>query len=188
MINYKITKTQKLDNEFFKVFGRFYNTDNTRYRNFKYITKNKNDFSSLNLIKDYDNNEDFYNFCNNSLKDYYSNVHNNTKDFEIKNIRTTLIKEGGFGWKFYSVKGWLVNYKLKKKKSFSFVINYDFNDICEDLEKENFTKKEEKEYKDFLISSMFDYIKDFEDTKYFYEICNNTIENYNNNIYNKILI
>ena len=188
MIDYKITKTQKLDNEFFKVFGRFYNNDNTRYRNFKYITKNKNDFSSLNLIKDYDNNEDFYNFCSNSLKDYYSNVHNNTKDFEIKNIRTTLIKEGAFGWKFYSVKGWLVNYKLKKKKSFSFVINYDFNDICEDLQKDNFTKKEEKEYKDFLISSMFDYIKDFEDTKYFYEICNNTIENYNNNIYDKILI
>lgn len=182
MVNYKITKTQKLNNNYYKIFGKMYNADKTYYKNFKYITQNKNDYDCLNLINSFDDCTQFYDFCRQSIKDYNKTFEHNNNDFEIEGIKTKLIKEGYCGLKYFLVTGTIINYKLNKLKRFKFVINYDDDDICNYLEKENYNNKEEKEYKDFLISSMFNFINNFNDTKTFAMMCNDSIENYNNTL------
>lgn len=79
---------------------------------------------------------------------------------------------------------WLVSGKIYNddktfSKKFRLVIWYDLQDIQEYFDKDYATEKDKKLYLDELIYSYTDTIKDYKDTKEFYDLCNETINNYN---------
>ena len=81
---------------------------------------------------------------------------------------------------YYIVYGKIINDDKTKYKKFKFVAWYDVFDLQEYYENENkITKQMEKAYRDDLICSYTDYIKSYDDTKAFYELCKDTINNYN---------
>ena len=82
---------------------------------------------------------------------------------------------------YYLVYGRIINENRTKYKKFRFVLFYDVFDLQEYWETDKITKDMEKEYRDVLIFNMVSTIKSYDDTKYFYELCNNTIKDYNKN-------
>lgn len=80
---------------------------------------------------------------------------------------------------YYLVYGRIINESKTKYKKFKFVLFYDVFDLQEYWEDVVITKDMEKEYRDALIFNMVDTIKSYDDTKDFYELCNNTIKDYN---------
>ena len=80
---------------------------------------------------------------------------------------------------YYLVHGRIINENKTKYKKFRFVLFYDVFELQEYFETVVITKDMEKEYRDYLIFNMVDTIKSYDDTKYFYELCNDTIKNYN---------
>ena len=85
---------------------------------------------------------------------------------------------------YYLVHGRIINENRTKYKKFRFVLFYDVFDLQEywendDNENIKITKDMEKEYRDVLIFNMVSTIKSYDDTKDFYELCNDTIKDYN---------
>lgn len=80
---------------------------------------------------------------------------------------------------YYLVYGRIINKDKTKYKKFRFVLFYDVFDLQEYWEDDVITKDMEKEYRDVLIFNTVDTIKSYDDTIDFYELCNNTIKNYN---------
>ena len=80
---------------------------------------------------------------------------------------------------YYLVYGRIINKDRTKYKKFRFVLFYDIFDLQEYWDDVVITKDMEKEYRNELIFSMVDTIKSYDDTIDFYELCNNTIKNYN---------
>lgn len=82
---------------------------------------------------------------------------------------------------YYLVNGRIINDNKTKYKKFKFVLFYDIFDLQDYYETENkITKQMEKEFRDDLIFGYTQYIKSYDDTKDFYNLCNDTIINYNN--------
>lgn len=79
----------------------------------------------------------------------------------------------------YLVHGKIYNADNTRYRPFRFIINYEPNDICDFYEQETYTKQDERNYQDELIFSITNYINDYNDTKTFYEICNNSITTHN---------
>jgi hypothetical protein len=108
-------------------------------------------------------------------------------DYEVKITKTSKLLEVNNDMVhnfYYLVHGRIINENKTKYKKFRFVLFYDVFDLqeyWEDDDNENvvITKDMEKQYRDDLIFSMVDTIKSYNDTKDFYELCNDTIENYN---------
>ena len=80
---------------------------------------------------------------------------------------------------YYLVHGRIINENKTKYKKFRFVLFYDVFDLQEYWENDKITKDMEKEYRDVLIFNMVSTIKSYDDTKDFYELCNDTIKDYN---------
>ena len=80
---------------------------------------------------------------------------------------------------YYLVYGRIINESKTKYKKFKFVLFYDVFDLQEYWEDLVITKDMEKEYRDALIFNMVDTIKSYDDTIDFYELCDNTIKDYN---------
>ena len=108
-------------------------------------------------------------------------------DYEVKITKTSKLLEVNNDMVhnfYYLVYGRIINESKTKYKKFKFVLFYDvfdLQDYWQDDDNENvvITKDMEKQYRDDLIFSMVDTIKSYNDTKDFYELCNDTIENYN---------
>ena len=108
-------------------------------------------------------------------------------DYDVKITKTSKLLEVNNDMVhnfYYLVNGRIINESKTKYKKFRFVLFYDVFDLQEywendDGENVKITKEMEKEYRDNLIFSMVDTIKSYDDTKLFYELCNDTIKNYN---------
>jgi hypothetical protein len=87
---------------------------------------------------------------------------------------------------YWEVRGQIINDQRTRYRKFCFVVHYDYEDIAEWFEPENdecpaITKKMHREYLDELIYGSFtSYINSYDDCKLFGELCNESIERYNN--------
>ena len=103
-------------------------------------------------------------------------------DYEVKITKTSKLLEVNNDMVhnfYYLVYGRIINESKTKYKKFKFVLFYDVFDLQEYWEDVVITKDMEKEYRDALIFNTVDTIKSYDDTKDFYELCNNTIKDYN---------
>ena len=108
-------------------------------------------------------------------------------DYDIKITKTSKLLEVNNDMVhnfYYLVNGRIINESKTKYKKFRFVLFYDIFDIQEYYTDDNgncikITKELEKEYRNELIYGMTSIIKSYDDTKDFYNMCNDTIENYN---------
>jgi len=108
-------------------------------------------------------------------------------DYEVKITKTSKLLEVNNDMVhnfYYLVNGRIINESKTKYKKFRFVLFYDvfdLQDYWQDDDNENvvITKDMEKQYRNDLIFSMVDTIKSYNDTKDFYDLCNDTIKNYN---------
>ena len=103
-------------------------------------------------------------------------------DYEVKITKTSKLLEVNNDMVhnfYYLVHGRIINENRTKYKKFRFVLFYDVFDLQEYWENDKITKDMEKEYRDVLIFNMVSTIKSYDDTKDFYELCNDTIKDYN---------
>ena len=108
-------------------------------------------------------------------------------DYEVKITKTSKLLEVNNDMVhnfYYLVNGRIINESKTKYKKFRFVLFYDVFDLQEYWEDDDneyvvITKDMEKEYRDALIFNMVSTIKSYDDTIDFYELCNDTIKNYN---------
>lgn len=108
----------------------------------------------------------------------------NIKAMEIKITKRTLAHEVNNDMVhnyYYYVQGRIYNDDNTRYKKFGFIVWFDVEDLAEFYEdKDIFTKKDILNYVDEMSFCCFtDYIKAYDDCKYFYEICRQSIENYN---------
>ena len=80
---------------------------------------------------------------------------------------------------------WLVHGKIYNddktfSKRFRVVIDFEWQDIQDYFEKDSFTDADRKQYINVLVDYYTCYINDFDHVKEFYNMCNETITNYNN--------
>ena len=80
---------------------------------------------------------------------------------------------------YYLVNGRIINESKTKYKKFRFVLFYDIFDLQEYYENVEITKDMEQAYRNELIFGITSTIKSYDDTKAFYELCNDTIKDYN---------
>lgn len=82
---------------------------------------------------------------------------------------------------YYYIQGRIINDDNTKYKRFSFIVWFDVFDLADFYEdKEFFTKKDILNYVDEMIFCCFtDNIKSYDDCKYFYQLCRESIEHYN---------
>lgn len=103
-------------------------------------------------------------------------------DYEVKITKTSKLLEVNNDMVhnfYYLVHGRIINKDKTKYKKFKFVLFYDVFDLQEYWDDVVITKDMEKEYRNELIFNMVSTIKSYDDTIDFYELCNNTIKNYN---------
>lgn len=104
-------------------------------------------------------------------------------DYDVKITKTSKLLEVNNDMVhnfYYLVHGRINNKNRTKYKKFRFVLFYDIFELQEYFETDVITKDMEKEYRNYLIFNMVDTINSYDDTKYFYELCNDTIKNYKN--------
>lgn len=81
---------------------------------------------------------------------------------------------------YYLIQGRIYNKNKTKYKKFKFVLFYDIWDLLEYYEEyDKITKDMEKDFINDLIYGYTQYINSYEDVNYFYELCDDTIKNYN---------
>lgn len=80
---------------------------------------------------------------------------------------------------YYLIHGKIINESKTKYKPFKFVLFFDVFDVCEFLENEYYNENDIKDYIDELIFSYTQNINSYENCDYFYELCNESIKNYN---------
>lgn len=86
-------------------------------------------------------------------------------------------------WNFYFlVCGRIISDDKKLYRRFKFVVWFDAFDVQEYAEKDYFTNRDVYEYLDTCIDGYLDYVKGFDDCKEFYNVCNNTIHEYNKSL------
>ena len=103
-------------------------------------------------------------------------------DYDVKITKTNKLLEVNNDMVhnfYYLVHGRIINESKTKYKKFKFVLFYDVFDLQEYWDDIVITKDMEKEYRNELIFNMVSTIKSYDDTIDFYELCNNTIKNYN---------
>lgn len=87
---------------------------------------------------------------------------------------------------YWKVQGRIINTQETRYRKFTFVVQYDYDEIAEWFEPENdicpaITDKMHKQFLDELIFSSFtDYIKSYDDCSLFYQLCKESIARYNN--------
>lgn len=87
-------------------------------------------------------------------------------------------------WNFYYlVHGKLINDEGTKYKRFRFVVWFNAFDVQEFFDKDHFTKSDVSEYLNVLIDAQLSNINSYDDCKYFYELCRESIENFNERHY-----
>ena len=80
---------------------------------------------------------------------------------------------------YYLIHGRIINDDDTMYKKFKFVLWFDAFDIQEFYEIDSYTKADITNYINELIYSYTELINSYDDTSYFYQICNESIENYN---------
>lgn len=105
---------------------------------------------------------------------------------EIKITKRQLLEEQNndmtHNWT-YLVYGKIYNDNHTRYRKFKFVVFFDSEDIYDWYEEKDYiTQKDVSDYLDELISSNLFYINSYDDTKAFYELCNDTITKYNERI------
>lgn len=101
-------------------------------------------------------------------------------DFEITKKRKLLEVNNCMCHNFYYlIHGRIYNEGKTKYKKFKYVEWFDIFDLQEYFEKEIITQEDIKQYLNEIENCYLLNIKNYEDTKEFYEFCNKTIENYN---------
>ena len=80
---------------------------------------------------------------------------------------------------WWLIHGRVYNNNKTKYKKFKFVVDFDWFEIQEYFDKESFTKKEKNEYIANLIDSYLQFIISYDNTKDFFDVCNESINHYN---------
>lgn len=80
---------------------------------------------------------------------------------------------------YYLIYGRIYNDDKTRYKKFKFVLFFDVFDVQEYFEQDFYTKENLRTYINDLIYSYTSLITDYTKTQYFYEICNDTIKQYN---------
>lgn len=81
---------------------------------------------------------------------------------------------------YYYVQGHMYNDDNTKYKKFRFIVSFDVYDLADFYDKDVFTKNDILNYVNEMSFCCFtDYIKTYDDCKYFHELCKQSIENYN---------
>lgn len=80
---------------------------------------------------------------------------------------------------YYLIHGRIYNEGKTKYKKFKYVEFFDIFDLQDFFEKDIITKEDIKQFLNYIENCYLLSIKNYEDTKEFYEFCNETIENYN---------
>lgn len=80
---------------------------------------------------------------------------------------------------YYLINGKILNDEKKRYRPFKFVLFFDCFDIQEYYEKDYYTNDDLRNYIDELCFGFTQYIKSYDDCKEFYEMCNESINSYN---------
>lgn len=80
---------------------------------------------------------------------------------------------------YYLIYGHIYNDEKTRYKKFKFVLFFDAFDIQEYFEQDHYTKDNIKEYINALIDGYIGLIPNYNNTKDFYNTCNDTIEIFN---------
>lgn len=108
-----------------------------------------------------------------------------TNDFKIDITKRTRLNR----WRneMWSGEEWLINGRIynadkTKYRPFKLVIMFEYWEISEHYESDNIklTNENIKQYIDERITDYTMNINGYNDVDYFYELCNNSIEQYNN--------
>ena len=81
---------------------------------------------------------------------------------------------------YWLVYGKVYNQDKTLSRKFKLVVMIDLFDVMEYFEKNTISEKNKKEYVDIITESYTSYINSFDDMKEFYNVCNETIINFNN--------
>lgn len=104
------------------------------------------------------------------------------QDFNVKITKKELLKEISNGMChnfYYLIYGKIYNQDNTRYRKFKFVECFDIFDLQEYFEKDCITKNDIKEYANEIAFSNIGYIKNYNDTRDFYNFCNESIKNYN---------
>lgn len=80
---------------------------------------------------------------------------------------------------YFLVRGRIYNKEKTKYKKFGFVEWFDIFDVMEYFEKDYINKNDISNYLNDLIFNNMTLLKDYDNTKNFFDFCNESIENYN---------
>lgn len=81
---------------------------------------------------------------------------------------------------YYVYWGRIINDCETKYKRFKFVVSFDVFELQEYFNyRDEITEEDKWEYAELLADSLIDTIISYDNCKYFYELCNQSIENYN---------
>lgn len=81
---------------------------------------------------------------------------------------------------YWLIHGKVYNQDKTLSRKFKLVVMFDLLDVMEFFEKDTISKKDKIEYVDIILESYTSYINSFDDMKEFYNVCNETITNFNN--------
>lgn len=80
----------------------------------------------------------------------------------------------------YLLCGRIYNDEKRRYRKFKFVISIDASEMCDFLDIDTYTQKDILNYVNEIAFCCFtDNIVNYDDCKYFYELCNESIERYN---------
>lgn len=100
---------------------------------------------------------------------------------EIKITKRSLLheicNEKCHNW-YYFIRGRIYDEQKTCYRKFAFIVFFDVFDVLEELDSDTYTKADIKDYLNELIDSM-PYPDDFDNCQDFFNICNETIDNYN---------
>ena len=82
----------------------------------------------------------------------------------------------------YLIYGRILNAEKTRYRRFRFVVSFEYWEVEEYFEKDFFTKQDVKEYLEESIAGYTLAVRGYNDTKAFYEMCNDSIERYNDRI------
>lgn len=103
-------------------------------------------------------------------------------DFSIQVTKTQLLQhldnEMVTNW-YYLIYVRIYNKDKTKYRPAKLVVSFDAEELQEFTDGP-YTKQDIKDYRDELAANYFDFIESYDKTKIFYEMCNETIINYNN--------
>ena len=81
---------------------------------------------------------------------------------------------------YYEVSGRILNDDKTRYRRFHFVVWFDIFDLQEHYDQDCISQKQIMDYVDVCAYAMTDLIRSYDDYGYFYDVCNESIERYNN--------